>query len=81
MGAFLGGCLDNITEYLKTLQTVFGMQLDIGKCENVVTEAFYGKIQTLSDCRDLEVPINFIRKQADKLDAMNKEIDFGDFQF
>jgi hypothetical protein len=42
----------------------------MGSCTNKVEQAFYSVSQKLSDCRELELPINIIKKQADKIETI-----------
>ncbi|TNV86032.1 hypothetical protein FGO68_gene9073 [Halteria grandinella] len=79
MSKFIGGCLENITEFLKTLQTVFGMQISLGACKNQVKEALYVVQHKLSDCRELELPVNLMRKCTEKMEQLNAALDWGDY--
>jgi len=68
MAHFLGGCLDNITEFLKTLQTIFGTQMVLGSCLKQVKVAHRGVSQKLSDIRELELPMVLLNKYSEKLE-------------
>ena len=62
MAKFLGGCLNNIIENMKTLQIIFGMQISMGNTKQEVKQAHYIVGQKLGDIRELELPVNNMRK-------------------
>ncbi len=71
MQNFLGQCLDNITDHLKTLQTVFGMQIEMGVTVGLAKEAFYDVGKILSDYRELELPVGILNRTATKMEQLN----------
>jgi hypothetical protein len=62
LAGFLGGCVENVSELLKTLQTLFGLQIEMKGGSNMVEDAFQISYQKLSGMRELDIPVSMIKK-------------------
>lgn len=69
---FLGQCIDNITDHLKTLQTVFSMQIEMGTARGLAKQAYFDVGLILSDYRELELPVGIINRATGKLEQLNE---------
>jgi hypothetical protein len=62
LSGFLGACIDNVFELIKTLQTIMGVQFVIDSKEKITLEVYEVFYQKLSGFRQFDIPLTLIRE-------------------
>lgn len=59
---FLGGCLANIADVTKSVTTMIGIQMVMEDCNNALNSAEEMVESSLTECRNVFVPIDMMKK-------------------
>lgn len=68
LSGFLGGCLSNIHEINRSMNTMVGIQMVMDECQSVIKYAERSIESNLAEYRNIFVPLDAAKKMCDYMD-------------